>query len=491
VHHDATLAESLGRCPTTMLPMRELLSSIESAWHNEGVAFLNDFVALPAISPAFDPHWIDTGGIEGAIELVAQWARHRSIPKLSVKLVRAPKKTPLLIIDVAASANATTADTVVFYGHLDKQPAVGPWRDGTDPFRLVTRGDYLFGRGVVDDGYVAPAVLCALESLAHQHRPYPRCVLILEASEESGSPDLQEHLETVVPTLGRVRAVFALDSGALNFDHLWITSSLRGNLVLTVTVEVLSQGVHSGEAGGVVPSSFRILRQLLSRIEDERTGEILPDFLKAPIPERFIESAQRLQELLGDPLATAFPTVEGLSLLGTSAQERFLNQTFRPSLALTGIAGVPDPLHAGNVLRASTTAKISLRIPPTVDAATASCQLESLLTLDPPNGAKVRVKSEEPANGWIAPELSPRVKEALTRAARDVYRGAPQYCGEGGSIPFLSMLTDLLPGADLIATGAMGQGANAHGPDENLYLPSAIALSQTLALTVTQLATES
>ncbi len=471
--------------------MRELLSRIEAAWDKEGLSFLSDFVGLPSISPAFDPQWGETGGIEGAIELAAQWARRRSIPKLSVKLVRLPKKTPLLVIDVAASTNCTQKDTFVFYGHLDKQPATGPWKDRTDPFRLVTRGDYLYGRGVVDDGYVTPSVLCALEALVAEHQPYPRCVLILEASEESGSPDLRALLEEIVPTLGHVRAVFALDSGALDFDHLWITSSLRGNLVMTVTVEVLSQGVHSGEAGGIVPSSFRILRQLLSRLEDERTGEILPDFLTATIPERFLESANSLQDLLGDPLATVFPTTEGLAVMGQSSPERFLNQTWRPSLALTGIGGVPDALHAGNVLRAFTTGKLSLRLPPTIDAGAASSRIEALLTANPPHGAKITVNSEEPANGWIAPELSPQVQDALFRATKDVYHDVPKYCGEGGSIPFLSMLSELMPDADLIATGAMGPGANAHGPDENLYLPSAKALSQTIALTLTRLASDS
>ncbi len=459
--------------------MESFRTLVDEKFRNNALGTLMQYVSIPSLSPAFDAEWEASGAIEGAMELLARWAQSREIPGLSVEISRLEGRTPAMVIEVAPSA--ASSETVLIYGHLDKQPATAPWLHGSDPFLARRDGDKIFGRGVVDDGYAIFAALSAIEALAATASPYPRCVVLIEASEESGSPDLNAHLDALEAQLGDVALVVCLDSGGLDFERLWITTSLRGNLVLTIDVAVLDHGVHSGEAGGVVPSSFRILRQLLSRIEDQTTGEVIVPELSAEIPELYRRHATNLATELNDPLSRAFPLVGGLKLLGADATERILNQTWRPALALTGIEGIPDTASGGNVLRAGTKAKISVRLPPSVDALQANAVLEDLLGADPPHGASVTVASESPAQGWVAPPLSPWLEEALTLASMDGFGKAPGFCGEGGSIPFLAALTERFPHADFVATGALGPSSNAHGPDESLSISTAVGVSVALA----------
>ena len=117
----------------------------------------------------------------------------------------------------------------------------------------------------------------AIESLDAQQLPRPRCVGLIETCEESGSFDLPAYLEVLQPRMGQVSLVVCLDSGAGNYDQLWLTTSLRGNITGVLKVEILSEGVHSGDASGLVPSSFRIMRQVLDRLEDSKTGRLLPE----------------------------------------------------------------------------------------------------------------------------------------------------------------------------------------------------------------------
>lgn len=444
---------------------------------DRGVAFLERFVALNSLSPAFDPEWELHGMLAAAIDLAAETVGVAGFDGYEVVRSTIPGRSPALAVRIPGSGRGTA----LVYGHLDVQPAVGPWRDGSDPHRLVRRGDRLFGRGVVDDGYSVVAVVAALEGLRAAGAATPTVWAIFETSEESGSPDLQAHLDALAPTIGAVDLVVCLDAGGLDTKRLWLTSSLRGNLVVVVDIAVLEHGVHSGEAGGVVPETFRILRALLERIEDPRTGEIRLGALRAEVPESVRSAAVALVEALGDPFVGAYPLLEGVRLEGDDPVERLLRQSWGVAIALTGVDGVPSVDAGGNVLRPSLTAKLSVRIPPTVDAARALDALVATLSADPPSGARVRVSAEAPAQGWAAEALPDWLADALARGSIASFGEPPRSVGVGGSIPFLAALGERFPGVPIVATGALAPTSNAHGPDEVLELPAATGVAVSLA----------
>jgi acetylornithine deacetylase/succinyl-diaminopimelate desuccinylase-like protein len=464
--------------------MTELYDHIDSRFRSDGLDLLETYVGIRSLSPAFDVLWHEHGELARAAKLFGDWADTLKIPGLSSRTAEIEGRTPALIVEIPGSVQREDVPSVLIYGHLDKQPALGPWQDGTDPFTAVRRGELVYGRGIVDDGYALPCALLAVESLVQAGMHYPPITVVIEASEESGSPDLAAHLDAISSSLDNVSLVVCLDSGGLDDQRLWITTSLRGNLVLTLDVEVLLHGVHSGSAGGVVPSSFRIVRQLLDRIEDSATGELRPEFLRAVIPSSVVEHATSLARELADPLARAFPIVEGLRLDGASGADRILRQTWMPSVAYTGIDGVPLPRDGGNVLRPHTAVKLSLRLPPTVDALAAQEGLIALLSENPPSGARISFVTESPGNGWVAPEFSPQIAQAIAQGSQAGFSRLPGFCGEGGSIPFLSTLAERFPQAQVVATGALIPGSNAHGPDESLRIPVAVGVGTAVAFLI-------
>ncbi len=465
--------------PFRVYEMSSYFSQADRLFRSRAIPALLDYVRIKSLSPAFDPNWEQTGEIAKAMELMKSWAEGAAIPGLASRVSSLEGRTPALIIEVPGTRD--DLGSVLIYGHLDKQPAEGPWLHSNDPFEAVVVEDAIFGRGVADDGYSCFAAVTGLEVLSTEGKDYPKVIILIEASEESGSPDLEYHIEEISSELQDLRLVVCLDSGGLDFERLWVTSSLRGNLVVTIDVKVLEQGVHSGSAGGVVPSSFRILRSLLSAIEDAETGKVLPKWLNSEIPSLFVDRSIELDRQLNDPLAKAFPSVAGLKLIGESGSERILNQTWRPSLALTGIEGIPDVQSGGNVLRSHTKAKISLRIPPDVNAEKSLEKLVDLLESQSSEGAEVTVQAEAPAQGWLAPQPTAWVREALDSASMEAFSKAAGFCGEGGSIPFLATLGSKFPLAQLVATGALGPGSNHHGPDESLRVPMAVAVSVAVA----------
>jgi acetylornithine deacetylase/succinyl-diaminopimelate desuccinylase-like protein len=387
----------------------------------------------------------------------------------------------MLVVTVESTAAAT--GTVLLYGHLDKQPPLGDWSEGLAPFAPVRRGNRLYARGVADDGYAIFSALLALESLEANGVPHARCVVLIEASEESGSPDLESYLDALRDHLGPVELLVCLDSGALTYDRLWVTTSLRGIVIAEVRVAVLEQGQHSGSASGVVPSSFRILRELLDRVEDSTTGDIRLTQFHGDIPDEHVVAANELANEFGDIIARELPTLPGVRVMGDSPADRILRRTWSPTLSVTGMGGIPAPESAGNVLRPFTTAVLSLRLPPNVDAARASATLEEVLTSDVPSGATVSVKIDG-ANGWLAPPLASWLVDALDEASTKAFGRGPGFTGEGGSIPFLASLAARYPGVQFVATGVLGPHSNAHGIDEMLDLPMAVGVTNAVATVV-------
>jgi acetylornithine deacetylase/succinyl-diaminopimelate desuccinylase-like protein len=446
-------------------------------WEESILPRLLDYIRIPALSKHFDPDWEKNGHIERAVALAAEWCRAQRVPDLEVEVLRLPGRTPLLYLEAAG----TKPGTVLLYGHLDKQPAMSGWRAGLGPWTPVLEGDRLYGRGGADDGYSVFAAVGALAALADQDLARPRCVALIECDEESGSEDLPAYLEHLASRLGHPDLVIALDSGCGTYDRLWLTTSLRGLVNGVLTVEVLKEGVHSGDAGGIVPSSFRIARALLDRIEEASSGGIRVRDFEAPIPPERIAQAKAAAAVLGASVYTRFPFVPGVLPARSDPAELILDRTWRAALEVTGAAGLPAPEQAGNVLRPMTALKLSLRLPPTVDATAAAQRLKALLESAPPHGARVRFDIQQAANGWNAPPAAPWLLRVLEEASQRFFGSPPAYMGEGGTIPFMSLLGQRFPRAQFMITGVLGPGANAHGPNEFLHLPAARRLSACVA----------
>ncbi len=462
---------------TTATPWSAPSGWLDDVFESSIVPALESYIRIPNKSPLFDADWRAHGYMDQAVSDVAAWCRSRDIPGLQVEVLESPDLTPLLWMEVPGAVE----DTVLLYGHLDKQPEMTGWEDGLGPWTPVRRGDRLFGRGGADDGYAAFASLAALEWMAKEGIPHARCVLVIECCEESGSPDLPAHIENLRARIGEPSLVVCLDSGCGNYDQLWGTTSLRGMVTGELHVDVLREGVHSGDAGGVVPSSFRILRQLLSRLEDETTGAILLPELNTETPADRRAQAERVASALGDALYRKYPFRGDTTPRSTDPVEVILDRTWRPSLAITGLGGAPALADAGNVLRPGTSAKLSLRLPPTVDGEKATAEVKRLLEAHPPQNADVRFEAEPSATGWNAPPLERWLQQAVEDASAAEFGQPALFMGEGGTIPFMAMLGDLFPKAQYLITGVLGPGSNAHGPNEFLDITTAKRLTASVA----------
>jgi len=449
---------------------------IDEVWMDSIVPELVEYIRIPNKSPHFDPDWEKNGYMEDAVQQIAAWCEAQDIKGKQLEIVRLPGRTPIIFMEIAG-ADPDRDDTVLLYGHLDKQPEMTGWADGLGPWVPVIKNDMLYGRGGADDGYAAFSSLTAIMALQRQGIPHARCVVIIEACEESGSYDLPAYIEHLEDRIGTPSLVICLDSGAGNYEQLWLTVSLRGLAAGTLRADVLMEGVHSGYASGVVPSSFRVLRQLIARLEDENTGRVLPEYLHADIPEQRMEQTRAMAEALGETVWQEYPFIDGVRPMADDNVQRILNRTWRPALSYTGVGGMPELGSAGNVLRPHSALKLSMRLPPILDGEEASQAMKATLEADPPSGAKVRFEADQSASGWNAPEVAPWLHSSLQAASQAAYGQDVMYMGEGGTIPFMAMLGDAFPEAQFMITGVLGPKSNAHGPNEFLHIPFARRLT--------------
>jgi len=442
---------------------------VDGLWDSSILPTLHDYIRIPNQSPLFDPDWKSHGHMHAAVALARGWAEKQGVDGLKLEVHELEGRTPLIFMEIDGDASST----VLMYGHLDKQPAMVGWEDGLGPWTPVLRDGRLYGRGGADDGYAIFATVAAIRALKAQKLPHSRIVVIIECCEESGSVDLPAYIDLLSDRIGTPRLVVCLDSGCGNYDQLWTTSSLRGSIVGNLTVEVLTEGVHSGDASGIVPSSFRIIRMLLDRLEDAKTGQIIPEWLHIEIPPERIEEARATARVLGDETWNKFPWINGMQPVTKDNLEVLLNRTWRPALAYTGQAGFPDLVQGGNVLRPKTSIKLSLRLPPTLDATNIDRRLKDLLESDPPYGAKVTFEPEKGGAGWEAPKVAPWLAASVDRASKTYFGKGAMSLGEGGSIPFMGMLGTRYPEAQFLITGVLGPHSNAHGPNEFLHINAA------------------
>ncbi|HET9047007.1 MAG TPA: M20 family metallopeptidase [Casimicrobiaceae bacterium] len=460
---------------------RKSADRIARQWDDEIVPTLVDYVRVPAKSPHFDPAWQANGHIEKVIGLAEAWARKQPVRGLQVEIVRLPGRTPLLVFEVPATSAASADRTVLLYGHLDKQPEMIGWRDGFGPWVPVMEDGKLYGRGGADDGYAVFAALAAIGALQAEGIPHARCLGMIETCEESGSYDLPAYLDALSARLGRVDFVVGLDSGCGDYERLWVTTSLRGLAAGTLTVDVLSEGVHSGHASGIVPSSFRVARHLLDRLEDASTGYVRPSVFHVQIPVERAEQAVATAMIMGATVVQEFPFAGRTQPMHNDRTEALLNRTWRPALSVVGADGFPSIADAGNVLRPRTALKLSLRLPPTLDGEKATHDLKHLLEADPPHNATVKFEADQGASGWSAPPTAPWLTRALDDASQAFYGKPAAGIGEGGTIPFMAMLGHQFPDAQFLITGVLGPHSNAHGPNEFLHVPFAKKLTACVA----------
>jgi acetylornithine deacetylase/succinyl-diaminopimelate desuccinylase-like protein len=439
---------------------------VDALWDESIVPTLCEYVRIPNKSPTFDPDWASHGHMDEAAELLAAWCRAQPVKGMTVDIVRLEGRTPVVFVEVEGDSE----DTVVLYGHLDKQPEFDGWSDGLSPWEPVIRDGKLYGRGGADDGYAVCGSLAAIRALQEQGVPHARCVVLIEGCEESGSFDLPFYIDHLADRIGTPSLVVCLDAECGNYEQLWCTTSLRGNLIGTLRVDVLTEGVHSGSSSGIVPSSFRVLRLLLDRLEDPRTGACRVPGLEAPIPEARRHQAEAAAAALGDGVFRRFPWAGGTRPVAEDPVELVLNNTWRPSLCVTGADGLPPTGSAGNTLRPWTAVKISLRLSPTADPALAARNVKKTLEADPPMGARVEFAVQSAMGGWNAPAIAPWLEASMQRASEAFFGKPALYMGTGGSIPFMGMLGEKFPGVQFLVTGVLGPNSNAHGPNEFLHI---------------------
>lgn len=457
----------------TGIDTQRLMRHVEAAWDESVVPALCEYIRIPNKSVNFDPDWERHGHMDRAAELMRRWCELHALPGMQLEIVRLPGRSPLLFVEVparvAAGAGRQPSGCVLMYGHMDKQPEFTGWDEGLDPWTPVIRDGRLYGRGGADDGYAIFGCLSALRALADQDIAHARCVIIIEASEESGSPDLPAYIDALQERIGTVSLVVCLDAECGNYEQFWCTTSLRGNLIGTLRVEVLDEGVHSGMASGIVPSSFRIVRALLERIENAQTGRLI-DALYVDIPEERRRQAQAAAEVLGTQVYGKLPLAGNTQPVSDDPAELLLNSTWRPTLSTIGAEGLPSLRDAGNVLRPGTSLKLSFRLPPGIDPQAAARAIGQALEHDPPFGASVHFDYEPATGGWDAPASAPWLADAVQSASRAYFGKDVMYMGVGGSIPFMGMLSERYPGTQFLVTGVLGPHANAHGPNEFLEI---------------------
>ena len=418
-----------------------LKKHIHDFWDSEIVPTLVDYIKIPNKSPSFDPDWEKHGHMDKVLNLAANWTEKNKPVGSEMIIKKSPGRTPLLLLDIPG----TKEGNILMYGHLDKQPEMEGWNDDLGPWKPVIKDEKLYGRGGADDGYALFASIASINALKEQKIDHPRILVLIEFSEESGSPDLPHYMDLCSDIIGSPDLVICLDSGAGDYKRFWTTTSLRGLIGLKMKVSVLKEGVHSGGASGHVPSSFRIARSLLSRLEDEKTGEILLEELNIEIPDYRLEETKNLVSILGNEVVEEFPWANGMKPSTNDNVEGVLRRTWKPALSIVGSDGMPSTANAGNVLRPYTTLQLSMRIPPMVDPKKAVDAIEKILKNDIPYEASVELEFEEAAEGWNAPESKKWLLDAIKKASKEYFNQMPCTIGEGGTIPFMAMLGKQFP----------------------------------------------
>lgn len=449
--------------------------SVNSDWDNTILPALSAYIEVPNQSPDYDLEWKSNGLMEKAFNIQIEWMKSQNLKGMHYEYIHNNGRTPFLFVDIAASS--PTKHTVLMYGHMDKQPPLRPWSDGLDPHKAVIRDNKLYGRGGADDGYALFSAINSVKVLQQHHIPHGHIIVIIEAGEESGSPDLDYYMDEYRNKIGDVDLMVCLDSGSMNYEQVWLTTSLRGVSSGVLKIQTLKEGMHSGVGGGVVPDTFRVARILLDRIEDSATGNVKVSEAYCDIPEHVMKSNEVMKTVDYKSQYAFLPHVHAEA---EDSCALALRNCWKPSLTVVG-ANLPEVKIAGNVIRQETALKLSLRTPPLVDSDKALDAMAKMLLKDPPYGAKVEFEKDVAGSGCATPELKPWLTKALEDGSMMAFNKTFGCMGMGGSIPFIGMLIKTYPNAQFIVTGILGPKSNAHGPDEFLHIPYVKGLTFSMA----------
>lgn len=461
--------------------LQSLMSRSDEIWEDSILPSLSEFIEIKALSPLFEPKWAEIGELDKTIDLFCNWLDDQGILGMKYETHRIDGKSPVLLVTV----DGTGPGEVIFYSHLDKQPSKPElWSDGLHPLKAVRRDPWLYGRGTIDDGYGGYLCATSVRLLQEAGIPHPRCTFLIETCEESGSFDLPPYLDALTGELGNPDMIVVMDSGGPDYDHIWMTEALRGLVSGTLSVKVSHEGIHSGNSGGSIPSSFRIIRELLDRVEDSKTGEVLIPEMHVEIGEDVQDKAKALAEVVGGSIWEQFPTVDTLVPVASTTEEMIIAMNWEPTLCVIGVDGIPPVQVAGNVLRTNTDLKLSFRIPPGVDSEGVISIVKEILEDEPPFGAEVSFTPDSCADGFHAPPLQGKVRDAIHESSLSLTGLPPLATWTGGTIPFMAMMQRKYPEAMFLCTGASGPGNNAHGPDEKLHIPSSKRLTVVLSSTI-------
>ena len=435
-----------------------------------------DFIKIPNQSRLYDDEW-DTNGLqEKACHFSMDFAKSQNLKGLSMTFIEEKGKTPAVLAIVEPFAGNGKVDeslekTILMYGHIDKQPPLlGEWSEGLGPHTPVIRDGKLYGRGGNDDGYAWFSCVLMAKALQEHNIPHNRLVFFFETDEESGSRDLMYYLTKYKEKIGEPSLIFCLDSGTTDYEHMCLTTSLRGVICFKLRVDVLKQGLHSGSSSGIVPSSFRIMRNILNQFENSNNGDLIPE-LYVDIPADNYKQAKDLIDLKGGKIDFKFPMVEGLDSMGHTGFQDYINRIWKPQLSITGIDGLPPNSKAGNVLLPYTEVNCSLRLPPSKDAEEAKKDIEKFFSqVKVPHNAKFSCDIFKGGSGFLCPSYTDPFLKVINQSGIETFGKPVLYYGEGGSIPFLNDIKNVFPKAQFIVTGVLGPESNAHGPDEMLHL---------------------
>jgi len=446
-----------------------LKDQVETNLRTLAIPWLKRFIDIPNLSRNFDPEWETNGLLEQACNLCLEYAQEIGVQGYEARLYKDPGTTPLIFGSIAAT-KPEGHKNMMMYGHIDKQPHLTDgWREGLHPFKHVEENGLLYGRGSVDDGYNWFTVLALVKALQQLGIPHDRFILFYECDEESSSKDIPYYLNKFKDTIQVPDVMFCLDATSISRDIFSVSTTLRGCLNFDLKVRVLEKSMHSGVGSGIVPSSFRIARQLLDRIECPKSGKIIDD-LQVEIPGDKLEQAVKAAKIQGTGVYDKFCFCKGVQPVSQDVQELYLNNIWRAQLEITGQSGIPLLQHSGNVLREETVLRCSLRLPPTLSGEEAFKTVHALLTQDVPYNAQVEVTSQGAGNGWSANQIPERVVEILDRHNQEIFGNPTLMYGCGGSIPFIKTIQDLLPSTLLFVSGVVLPDSNMHGPNEKIDL---------------------
>jgi acetylornithine deacetylase/succinyl-diaminopimelate desuccinylase-like protein len=432
-----------------------------------------EYGTIPNVSPAYAPTWHEDGHMKLAALLLIEWVREREIPGAHIELVEQAGRTPFIYIDIPG----TKEGTVVLCGHHDKQPGMEGWREGLGPWTPIREGDLIYGRGIADDGY---SIFAAIGAVI-QAEVHPRVVILIEGSEESASRDFRAYLDLLKDKIGTADVVVGLDADGRDPQYLWLSSSYRGLVNGYLTVETLPRQFHSGIGTGVIPSCMRILRILLDRIEDPKTGLVVNQILNPEPSDEVKKGCDALAALFGDAYLDAYGLPQNLSPVTASIREMIELNQWRAGLEVTGLTGLSPHDRAANAMAPKLTVKLSLRLPPNVDSDAATQELKRVLETNPPYGAKVTYELLDSDDGWCSRPFSRKTNAALSVSTKEAYGTEPIRNGDPAGIPFVGMLAKEFPSADVLITGVLNPRSNIHAPNEEFHIPTAKKLTEWLA----------